>query len=85
MKGIRKDNPTGLLPESGEFGKDPRGDWYGMTPNGHLAGLNLHTVTEHPDGTITVVPSILVKQGDEEVWHGFLRHGQWEACGHYWE
>lgn len=36
------------------------GKWYGMTPNGHLAGLANHNVVEHEDGTITVAPSIKV-------------------------
>ena len=86
MKGLRLDNPNGMLPDPGEYGRDSRGDWYGMTPNGHLANLSAHAVMEEDDGTITVHPSILVKAPDgTELWHGFLRDGVWEPCGHYWE
>jgi len=84
MKGTRKDNPNSLLPQNGEYGKNANGDWFGMTPNGHLANLSAHKITEHSDGTITVSPSIMLKQGKIEVWHGFLREGVWEACGPYW-
>lgn len=73
--------PTGdsILPlEPGDYAKHPEnGDWYAMTPNGHLAGLRLHTVTEHDDGTITVDPSILVSTSDGPVYHGWLRAGVW--------
>ena len=85
MNGTRKDNPDSHFPASGEYVKAADGAWYGMTPNGHLSNLSAHQVTEHADGTITVSPSILVKQGEVEVWHGFLKAGVWEACGHYWE
>jgi len=86
MKGLRLDNPNGMLPDPGEYGRDSRGDWIGMTPNGHLANLSAHAVMEEDDGTITVHPSILVKAPDgTELWHGFLRDGVWEPCGHYWE
>jgi hypothetical protein len=86
MKGLRLDNPNGLLPDAGEYGKNSSGEWFGMTPNGHLANLSAHAVIEHEDGTITVHPSISVKTpAGVELWHGFLRGGVWEACGHYWD
>jgi len=80
LTGVRRDNPEGRIPESGEYGRDANGDWFGMTPNGHLAGLRLHDVTEHADGTITVSPSILVGRGAEQLWHGYLEHGFWRDC-----
>lgn len=70
-------------PESGvltrlQYAKHPHeGVWYAMTPNGLLANLKKHTVTEHDDGTITVQPSILVNGGRHEEWHGFLEAGVW--------
>lgn len=53
--------------------------WYAVTPNGMLAGLANHAITEHEDGTITVSPSILVRGHDGE-WHGYLERGVWRAC-----
>lgn len=76
MIGRRRDYGSGELLEAGEYGRY-EGEWYACTPNGHLAGLRLHTVIEHDDGTITVSPSILVKQNEQELWHGFLRGGMW--------
>lgn len=52
--------------------------WKARTPNGHLANLAAHDVTEHDDGTITVSPSILVSNPQEgELYHGFLVRGEW--------
>jgi hypothetical protein len=55
------------------------GEWIWMccTPNGMAGDLTQHDVTEHPDGTITVLPSILV-QGEHE-WHGYLENGVWRS------
>jgi len=68
----------------GDYGKDPRnGHWMALTPNGMLADLSGHEVTEHGDGTITVSPSIRVTQphGYElKVWHGFLEKGLWRLA-----
>lgn len=68
----------------GEYAKHPEvGNWYAMTPNGHLGNLGGHDVTEHDDGTITVSPSILVTTRDTELrrdvesWHGYLERGVW--------
>lgn len=58
-----------------------QGRWYGMAPNGLLANLAAHKVTEHDDGTITVYPSILVDNGEGgKRWHGFLERGVWREC-----
>jgi len=52
--------------------------WRGTTPNGLIANLSAHEVTEHDDCTITVSPSILVTTGDDGLrWHGYLEHGVW--------
>lgn len=62
------------------------GRWYALTPNGELANLSGHQVTEHVDGTITVSPSIRVsacspnKGTSVELWHGYLERGVWRVC-----
>lgn len=38
-----------------------------------------HDVVEHEDGTVTVSPSILVRDGDRELWHGYLERGVWRS------
>lgn len=65
----------------GDYGYDPFvKSWYAMSPNGHLANLGAHTVTEHEDGSITVSPSILINHGENNpVYHGFLENGVWRA------
>lgn len=62
--------------EPGDFGRFADG-WYGMTPNGLVANISGHTVTEHEDRTISAEPSILVNGGQENAWHGYLRRGVW--------
>ncbi len=50
-----------------------------------LGNLINHTVREHEDGTISVLPgdgssnSILVRRG-ERSWHGYVRNGVLEEC-----
>lgn len=65
----------------GEYAKNPKdGAWYGCTPNGHLACLRKHEVTENNDGTISVKPSIKVSFAKgPELWHGFLTNGIWKS------
>ena len=50
-------------------------------PNGILGTLStrIHSVTDEPDGTLTVSPSILTQHGDRQ-WHGYLKKGIWEEC-----
>lgn len=85
IKGFRKDNPDSQLPESGQFGRGPDGKWFGCVPGSgdkfalFHANLANHEVIEHPDGTITVSPSILVTSHRGQ-WHGYLRAGEWEEC-----
>lgn len=44
----------------GSICRDEHGNWECCTPNGRRGLLSLHTVTENPDGTVTVQPSIQV-------------------------
>ncbi len=69
--------PHELLP--GEYDKWD-GKWFGIPPGTDLiANLARHKIEEHADGTITVSPSIIVSDGNEQ-WHGFLTHGEWKPC-----
>ncbi|MFI5228394.1 MAG: hypothetical protein ACHQWU_04950 [Gemmatimonadales bacterium] len=83
MQGVRVRGYDGSwLLEPGEYARHPvDGIWYANAPNGLLANLGNHDVTEHEDGTITVSPSILVSRGDDGPrWHGFLERGVWREC-----
>jgi hypothetical protein len=79
----------------GEYAKHPTAGWHCVTPNGHGANLSAHQVAEHEDGTITMSPSILVREVTApgvgfvpyreasytgELWHGFLERGVWRQC-----
>jgi len=90
MQGKRIDDPPGL-PSPGDYGK-VEGHWYACAPrrasekthpldahNLFIANLGGHKVEEHPDGTITVSPSILITRHDGQ-WHGFLEAGVWREC-----
>jgi hypothetical protein len=69
----------------GDYSWTPDFGWCGRCPDGGLANLNGHAVTEHPDLTITVAPSIECRgHRDKETakalgryWHGFLVAGVW--------
>lgn len=81
MQGRRvHDTPPHQL-QPGDYGRwaADKGNWYACCPDGKLANLSRHDVLEHPDGTITVEPSILVQQrGDTPPqWHGYLERGVW--------
>jgi hypothetical protein len=81
VQGTRIDYYGDGIPDPGSYWNDKRdGEWYGMTPNGHMANLAAHTVTEHEDRTITVSPSILVNRGMPGEWHGYLERGVWREC-----
>lgn len=49
------------------------------------AGIPLHFVDEHDDGTISVLPqanedsmnSIAISDGSGEIFHGYIRRGVW--------
>jgi hypothetical protein len=59
-------------------------DWYVRVPNARRAvkvDPEMHIVTEHEDGTITVTPSLVYKEPHEwDYWHGFLVRGKFLAC-----
>jgi hypothetical protein len=89
--GVRKypDEDGHLRLAPGEYGYHPEdGCWHARPPTDkpYMTGnLRRHSVVEHPDGTITVTPSILITYefGDrrEKVeWHGFLERGVWREC-----
>lgn len=73
------------LPTRNADGSEPdpftrRGWWQVRAPNGHSGCLNpeIHTVTEHHDGSITVHPSIVINGPDgRELYHGWLKAGVW--------
>lgn len=58
---------------------EPEHGWFVYFPNGLLATLANHKVTEHEDGTISVTPLILVANYDLTI-HGYLTKGIWLAC-----
>lgn len=42
--------------------------------------LGAHTVTEHPDGTFTVSPSIVYSTPDrDDYWHGWCERSVWRS------
>ena len=68
--------------QPGDYGLDPRfGWWTCRTPAGLGGNLSKHTITVHPDETISVHPSILVeapgRSSGPASWHGFLERGVW--------
>ena len=87
--GRRIDSPFaadgGLInkwPEPGDYWYDAHAReqcWKGCTPDGSMANLQKHDVTENADGTITVSPSILVRDDGKE-WHGYLECGNWREA-----
>ena len=81
-QGIRRyeiDKETNMPSESrpGNYWKVEDGTFLAITPSGDMGWLRLHKVTEHPDGTITVEPSILVSDTVKTLWHGYLERGVW--------
>lgn len=55
------------------------GEWCVRPPGCRVAArITQHRVTEHEDGTITVLPSILYDGGGRgENYHGWLTRGIW--------
>ena len=67
--------------QNGDYWKSSGGYWLAITPNGLFAALGKHLVVEHDDGSITVSPSILTKDGETTAeYHGFLERGVWRDC-----
>jgi hypothetical protein len=69
------------LRQPGDYGRGALGGESGLwviLPNGVGPAClrNKWTITDEPDGTITVSPSIL----DSGGWHGYLERGQWREC-----
>lgn len=54
--------------------------WVICTPNGAICSLNpkVHQLTENPDGTLTVHPSIKIPCDGPELWHGYLVAGEFK-------
>jgi hypothetical protein len=76
-KRVYPEYEKGFILKNGEY-CNKNGIWFACTPNGLLGDLSNHDVVEHPDGTISVSPSILVTGSKEEVqWHGYLERGVW--------
>lgn len=71
-----------LIWHPGDYGQALNGEWMARPPDRVSVGsLRAHKVKENPDGTITVEPSILVRQmwkGKEINWHGYLIDGIWK-------
>lgn len=57
--------------------------WRGKCPTGDIANLDGHDIEIHPDGTITVSPSIAISMRvdgeDLMLWHGYLERGVWRT------
>lgn len=54
--------------------------WF-RDPAGHLGRVSKHAITEEPDGTVTVSPSILATTADHgHDWHGYLERGVWREA-----
>lgn len=86
VRGVRRPDGTDADDlQPGEYAKDAHGIWIVRPPHNaqgqsFTGSLRLHTIEEHDDGSITVMPSILQTYGDhEQVWHGFLQQGVWTA------
>lgn len=79
LQGTRIEYDGAGIPDAGTYWKR-EGVWYGMTPNGMMANLANHDVTEHEDRTISVSPSILTRRGHASSWHGYLERGVWREC-----
>lgn len=79
---VYADDQGNLYLAEGDYGYSPKaGYWHVRPPGCHAGGIKYHEVEEHPDGTISVSPSILLRDADENgneiLWHGFLKHGEW--------
>ena len=74
----RYPDPSGNLHlVEGDYGQDGSGVWHVRPKGQHPCSIAHHKVTKHKNGTVTVVPSIVIKGlNDERGWHGFLIKGQ---------
>ena len=76
-KRIYPDNDGNLLLSQGDYGQHINGEWFARPPNSHTGSLKNHEVVVHNDGTITVNPSILICDEEKELYHGYLKCGEW--------
>lgn len=80
-KRIYPDENNVMVYAEGDYGCNALGQWFVRPPGCDLGMLDEgHSVVEHEDGTISVSPSILVLEGnDDRVWcyHGYLLFGEW--------
>lgn len=67
--------------DPGDYMKLDNGNWLLCLPNGLYGTVSpqVHTITEHEDGTITISPSILTRSvgARDKMWHGYLERGVW--------
>lgn len=60
--------------------------WGFYGPLGGYGVLSLHTVREHEDGTISVLPgdgssnSIGFTNAEGKYWHGYIYNGEWKEA-----
>lgn len=83
MLGTRLPDGTTGISEMlvGCYYKDNNNEWRGVTPNGLHVWLKNHKCVEELDGTVTVTPSILARNGTGNIkWHGYLTRGEWKEC-----
>lgn len=73
---------------SSEPGNLTGGVWGVCVPGDDELGIGLltkHTVREHDDGTISILPndgssnSVKVDRGDRELFHGYIERGVWRS------
>lgn len=78
------DDDGSLKLGEGEYGQDKNGGWHARVfgfPVSARLEEGVHEVIEHEDGTITVLPSILISNGNNtKGWHGYLERGVWRAA-----
>lgn len=65
-----------------QYGNNKKVVWFCIPPKSGIGcgSLSNHQITEHEDGTITVLPSILIynkPNKSDSGWHGYLEHGIW--------
>jgi hypothetical protein len=82
MTGQRQypDGNGDLWLSEGDYGMESDGVWTVRCPGCHSGGIPNHKVTEHPDGTITVHPSIVYADGMGNNYHGWLQRGNWRPA-----
>jgi hypothetical protein len=78
---VYPDKYGNLILTEGDYGLHPKAGWQCRPFGFHTGGIGKHIITEHEDGTITVFPSILLHDFDDNgnpiTWHGYLEHGKW--------